>query len=150
MCLAAWLREQASSGIRVTRTLAQTPTTSSTSSATDKFKLLLGIALVIAGIVFYYVLADQQLLIRVAVVIAGVVAGAAVALSSAPGQEAWKFTTSARTEVRKVVWPTKQETTQVTIFVIIAVFIVGILLWLMDWASFHFIYDLILDARLER
>lgn len=111
---------------------------------------MIGIALVIAGIVLYYVLADKQLLIRVAVVIAGVVAGVAVALSSTPGQEAWKFTTSARTEVRKVVWPTKRETTQITIFVVIAVFIIGILLWLMDWASFHVIYDMILDARLER
>lgn len=132
--------------------MAQTAPSNSGSPATaaDKMKLLLGIGLVIGGIVLYYVLIDQAFLIRLAAVVVGVIAGAAVALSSAPGQQAWRFTTSARTEVRKVVWPTKRETTQVTLFVIVAVFIVGLMLWLMDWASFHFVYDLLLNARLQR
>jgi len=126
--------------------LAQTATSNAT-TAIDKIKLLVGILLVIGGIVLYYVLADQQTLVRVLAVIGGFIAGTAVALSSTPGQQAWKFTTSARTEVRKVVWPTKRETMQVTLVVIIAVFIIGLMLWLMDRLSFWVIYDLILGAR---
>ena len=127
--------------------MAQTASGTANATAADKFKLTLAVLLVIAGVALYYVLADQQLLIRVAAVIAGVVAGAAVALTSTPGQAAWRFTSGARTEVRKVVWPTKRETLQVTLFVVVAVFIIGIVLWVMDWAAFWLVYDLILGAR---
>jgi preprotein translocase subunit SecE len=98
----------------------------------DTFKLLLAIAVLIAGIVgFYYYEAESQLYRVLGVVFA---AGVAVAISSTTnlGQSLIGFGREARMEVRKVVWPTRQETVQTTFMVIVAVIIIGIFLWLVD------------------
>ena len=102
------------------------------SNKLDTFKLLLAIAILILGIVgFYYYEAESQLYRVLGVVFA---AGVAVAISSttALGQNLIGFGREARMEVRKVVWPTRQETVQTTFMVLIAVIIIGIFLWLID------------------
>jgi preprotein translocase subunit SecE len=76
--------------------------------------------------------------------VAGVIGAAAIALTSESGRSAWQFGVATRTEVRKVVWPTRRETAQSTMIVIVMVFIVGIYLWLLDALSFWAIYDLTL------
>jgi preprotein translocase subunit SecE len=53
-------------------------------------------------------------------------------LQSQSGKAAWAFVRDARTEVRKVVWPTRKETAQTTLFVIVAVIFMGVCLWLLD------------------
>ena len=60
--------------------------------------------------------------------------GFAVALvyQTAIGQRIWQFSLDSRMEVRKVVWPTRQETIQTTLVVFVMVLIMGILLWLFD------------------
>jgi preprotein translocase subunit SecE len=57
---------------------------------------------------------------------------AAVALQTERGRALWQFASDARMEVRKVVWPSRQETLQTTLVVIVMVLIVGIILWLFD------------------
>ena len=57
---------------------------------------------------------------------------AALALTSAQGRQLWRFALDSRMEVRKVVWPTRQETIQTTLIVIVMVFILGLILWLFD------------------
>ena len=102
------------------------------SNKLDTFKLLLAIAVLIAGIVgFYYYEAESQLYRVLGVVFA---AGVATAISSTTnlGQNLIGFGREARMEVRKVVWPTRQETVQTTFMVIVAVIIIGIFLWLID------------------
>ena len=102
------------------------------SNKLDTFKLLLAIAILIAGIVgFYYYEAESQLYRVLGVVFA---AGVAIAISSTTtlGQNLIGFGREARMEVRKVVWPTRQETVQTTFMVIVAVIIIGIFLWLID------------------
>jgi len=102
------------------------------SNKLDTFKLLLAIVILIAGIVgFYYYEAESQLYRVLGVVFA---AGVAVAISSttALGQNLISFGREARMEVRKVVWPTRQETVQTTFMVLVAVIIIGIFLWLID------------------
>ncbi len=102
------------------------------SNKLDTFKLLLAIVILIAGIVgFYYYEAESQLYRVLGVVFA---AGVAVAISSttALGQNLIGFGREARMEVRKVVWPTRQETVQTTFMVLVAVIIIGIFLWLID------------------
>jgi len=102
------------------------------SNKLDTFKLLLAIAILIAGIVgFYYYEAESQLYRVLAVVFA---AGVAIAISSTTnlGQSLIGFGREARMEVRKVVWPTRQETVQTTFMVIVAVIVIGIFLWLID------------------
>jgi preprotein translocase subunit SecE len=102
------------------------------SNKLDTMKLMLAIAVLIFGIVgFYYFEAESQLYRVLGVVFAALVA---VGISSTTriGQVLISFARESRMEVRKVVWPTRQETVQTTFMVIVAVIIIGIFLWLVD------------------
>ena len=98
----------------------------------DRIKLILAVLLAAGGVVAYYVLTDFSDLIRVLVVVAAVILALGVALWSQPGQSAWSFIRAADREVRKVVWPTRRETVQTTMIVVVMVVIVGFCLWLID------------------
>jgi len=102
------------------------------SNKLDSFKLLLAIAVLIFGIVgFYYYEAESQLY-RVLGVVFAVIVAVAISATTNLGQGLIGFGREARMEVRKVVWPTRQETVQTTFMVIVAVIIIGIFLWLVD------------------
>jgi len=94
--------------------------------------MTVAVLLVAAGIGGFYYFADQSDLVRVLMVLAGFVVGAALAVRTEPGRAAWEFTKGARVEARKVVWPTRRETTQTTIMVIVLVVVVGFFIWLVD------------------
>lgn len=98
----------------------------------DKIKLILAAAIGIAGLVAFYALADQSLLMRVIglLVVAAIVMF--IVYQTARGKQTVEFFKDARTEVRKVVWPTRAETMQTTITVFIIVFLIGLFLWLLD------------------
>jgi len=98
----------------------------------NRIKLILAVLLAAGGVVAYYVLVDYSDLMRVLVVVAAVIASLAVALWSEPGQAAWSFIRAADREVRKVVWPTRRETIQTTMIVVVLVVLVGFVLWLID------------------
>jgi len=115
-------------------------------SVADKLKLVAAAGIVVTGIAGFYYLADQSVLIRAGIVIVSVIAGLAVALTSQPGMAAWEFSKSARTEVRKVVWPTRKETIQSTGIVLLLVLLVGIYLFFVDKIMFWVIYDMILGT----
>ncbi|MGE4659157.1 MAG: preprotein translocase subunit SecE [Arenicellales bacterium] len=110
----------------------------------DKLKLLASGLAVVAAVALFYILGDSSALIRALVVVVGVIAAAGIALTSDPGRSVWQFALATRTEVRKVVWPTRRETAQSTMIVILMVLVVGIYLWLLDAFSFWAIYDLTL------
>jgi preprotein translocase subunit SecE len=98
----------------------------------DTFKLLFAIVILIAGIAgFYHYEAESQLYRVLGVVFASGVA-IAISLTTMLGQNLMGFGREARMEVRKVVWPTRQETLQTTFMVLVAVIIIGIFLWLID------------------
>ena len=107
----------------------------------DKLKLLASGLVVVAAVAGFYWLADTSALVRALVVVAGVIVAAGIALTSEAGKSAWQFAIATRTEVRKVVWPTRRETIQSTMVVILMVLVVGIYLWLLDALSFWAIYD---------
>jgi preprotein translocase subunit SecE len=112
---------------------ADPPNPSSGISAIDIVKLVVAVALAVGSAVAFYWLANQwPMWARVLVVLAGVGFGAAVGLSSGPGKQFRKFLRDAQIEVRKVVWPTRQETWQTTLIVAVAVLIIGILIWIID------------------
>jgi preprotein translocase subunit SecE len=98
----------------------------------DTAKLVLAAILLIAGIYGFYHFAAYSTLLRVIglLVVSGL--AAAVALQTERGRALWQFAGDARNEVRKVVWPTRQETLQTTLIVIVMVLILGIILWLFD------------------
>ena len=105
-----------------------------TTSSFDTLKLMAALAILIAGVVGFYYFEDESQLLRVL----GMLAIAAIALFIASttdvGRRSQAFVKDARVEVRKVVWPTRQETLQTTLAVLIMVVIVAIMLWLIDLA----------------
>ena len=98
----------------------------------DKFKLLVAIAVIVAAISGFYYYADASLLLRVLALLVALGVATTVILQTSIGQQAWGFVGDARTEVRKVVWPTRKETVQTTLIVMVMVFVVAIMLWMFD------------------
>ena len=101
-------------------------------SRPDMMKLLAAGALVLVALVAFYVFANHSLLVRVIGLLLAGGAAVALALRTEPGTETLEFVRGARAEVRKVVWPTRAETTQTTLVVIAMVVIMGLLLWMLD------------------
>ena len=101
-------------------------------SRLDSVKLGMAVLLLAAAVIAFYLFADQSLLLRVIGIL--VVAGISLAIASQTdvGRRTLGAVQDARTEVRKVVWPSRAETTQTTMMVIVMVFIMAILLWLID------------------
>ena len=102
----------------------------------DKLKLFAAFAVLVASIVFYYSYAEDSVLVGVGGILIGIGLACFVALQSNRGKRVWLFAQEARTEVRKVVWPTRAETIQTTLTVIVMVFIVSLMLWLIDMFLF--------------
>jgi preprotein translocase subunit SecE len=102
-------------------------------SSVDTLKLVGALGILLAGIVGFYWLEGESLLLRVIGMLIAVGASVALALQTEKGRQLWSFATDARTEVRKVVWPTRQETIQTTLMVALMVLLTGIFLWIIDW-----------------
>lgn len=101
-------------------------------TALDAAKLGAGIAIVVAGVAGFYLLADQPIWLRWLVVLAAIAAGFLVTLQSQQGKTFWQFVQSSRIELRKVVWPNRQETMQVTLVVFVMVLVLGLFFWGLD------------------
>jgi preprotein translocase subunit SecE len=99
----------------------------------DKVKLGIAVAIVIAGVAGYYLLADQATWMRWLSVLGSLVLAGAVVAFSRYGTELRRFVELSRIELRKVVWPTRQETMQTTIVVFVFVAVAGLFFWALDW-----------------
>jgi len=101
-------------------------------SGADTARLAVAVALLVGAIVAFYWFADQLLLIRVLglLVVAGV--SIFIAAQTVVGHSVIGFLGNTRTEVRKVVWPTRAETTQTVMAVMFVVILMGVLLWVLD------------------
>jgi preprotein translocase subunit SecE len=102
------------------------------SSGVDTVKLVVSATIIVVGIWAFYFFAGYSLLLRVVGLLALSGGAVAVALTTQPGRKLWRFASDSRMEVRKVVWPTRQETIQTTLIVMVMVFLLGVLLWLFD------------------
>jgi preprotein translocase subunit SecE len=98
----------------------------------DIAKLAGAALLLVGGLFAFYYFAEWYVLLRVFLLLAIGGAAAAVAFQTQPGRQLWQFVSDARMEVRKVVWPTRQETIQTTLVVMAMVVVLGIVLWLFD------------------
>ena len=98
----------------------------------DKIKLTAALAIVIGALVGFYAYADQSLLIRVVALLVATGIAATIAVQTEIGGAAWGFSRGSLVEVRKVVWPTRRETIQTTLMVMVMVVIVGLMLWGFD------------------
>ena len=101
-------------------------------SGMDTAKLAVSVALIVAGIYAFYYFEAYSALLRVIGLLAVVGAAVAVAYQTAIGRRIWQFSLDSRTEVRKVFWPSRQETIQTTLIVFAMVLVVGVVLWLFD------------------
>jgi len=106
--------------------------TEQSTSAIDTFKLLTAVLVLIAGVVGFYYFEEESQLLRVLGMLAVAVVAFLIAATSDTGRRGLGFVKDARVEVRKVVWPTRQETLQTTIAVLFMVILVAIMLWLFD------------------
>ncbi len=116
-------------------------------SAADRAKSALAIAAVIAGVVGFYLLEAQPLVVRVASVLAGIGAGIAIGWFSGPGRRFYGFARESWSETKRVVWPTRKETWQMTLTVFVFVVIMALFLWLVDKTLEVALYDWILRWR---
>jgi len=101
-------------------------------SAIDTFKLMTAVLVLLAGVVGFYYFEEESQLLRVLGMLAVAVIAFLIAATSDVGRRSLGFVKDARVEVRKVVWPTRQETVQTTIAVLFMVVLVAIMLWLFD------------------
>ena len=102
------------------------------SSFIDTIKLLLSAAVLFSGLYSYYYYLQVSLPLRVLMVLGGLFVGTAIAMTSFQGKQLLSFIQSSRIEIRKVVWPTNQETSQTTIAVFVFTLVMGIFFWGLD------------------
>ena len=111
------------------------------STIVDSAKLVLASAVLSGGIAGYYWFAGMPVAVRILMVLAGLGLGAALLFWSAQGQVLWQYIQGSRVELRKMVWPTRQETLQTTLVVFVFVLLLGVFFWLVDmllaWATRH-------------
>ena len=98
----------------------------------DWLKWLIVVGVLAGGVFANWYYQDEMLLLRVAGLLG--IAGVAVllALQTGRGRAIWSLLKEARTEVRRVVWPSNQETTQTTLVVLLLVFVFALILWGLD------------------
>ena len=101
-------------------------------SAKDTALMLLSIVVLLAGIVAFYWYDELALPFRVAMVVAGLAAGAGLMWFTWYGREFWQFAQAARIELRKVVWPEREETIKTTYVVFGFAVLMGLFFWLLD------------------
>ena len=101
-------------------------------SGMDTVKLVVALLVLTAGIAGFYLFEEYSQLLRVLGLLGMAVIAVLIVLQTAVGKNVWRFAADARTEVRKVVWPTRQETIQTTLIVLFVVLLMGIFLWLVD------------------
>ena len=109
----------------------------------DIVKQAFSVLFVVAGVAaFYYFSTDHtyfkevRLLYRVLGLVVIVLIALGMMLTTDVGRTVWNFVLESKQEVRKVVWPTREETMRTTLLVFAMVFIVGLILWLLDMSLF--------------
>ncbi|MCK5898057.1 MAG: preprotein translocase subunit SecE [Methylococcales bacterium] len=111
-------------------------TTEDTANVLDIIKQIISILLVVAGMAAFYYFPEILLLYRVLALVVIVASAIGLFFTTAAGQNIWVFMLEAKLEVRKVVWPTREETIRTTLLVFGMVFLVGLGLWLLDMFLF--------------
>lgn len=98
----------------------------------DTVKIFLALAILIGSIFGYYYYANESALLRAVGVLVAFAVAVWVAFQSVQGQTLWKFIQGSRVELRKVVWPTREEAIQTTGIVLLFATIMGVFFWLLD------------------
>ncbi|SAI03533.1 preprotein translocase subunit SecE [Bordetella ansorpii] len=116
-------------------------------STADRVKLGLAVLVIIAGIVGFSVLGAQPLAARVGVFIGSLVIAAVIAWFSEPGRRTISFGQESYNEVKRVSWPTRKETMQMTGIVFAFVAVMGLFMWLLDKGIEWILYGILLGWK---
>jgi len=107
--------------------------------APDKAKLTVGCVLVLAGVAGFYILTGQSVWLRWGAVVGGLVLAIVVVATSRYGAAIKQFVLDSRVELRKIVWPSRNETGMTTLVVFAFVIAAGLFFWVLDlvlaWAT---------------
>ena len=117
------------------------------STGADKAKLVGAFFLVIASIAAFYLLSKQGAVVQWGALVVGLVAASMTFLVSEQGKQLLGFGKDSWKEVKKVVWPTRKETLQMTLYVFAFLVVMALFLWLTDKTLEWVLYDLILGWR---
>ena len=113
----------------------------------DKAKLAAAAALVIAAVVAFYALSQQDLWLRVVALLALMIVAVATFFTSEPGKQLIAYGQDSIREVKKVVWPTRKEALQMTGYVFAFVVVMALFLWMTDKTLEWLLYDLVLGWK---
>jgi len=98
----------------------------------DTVLLLASVAILVGSIVAYYYYANESVLLRTLGVLVALIAAIWVAMQSAQGKTLWGFIQGSRVELRRVVWPTREEAIQTSLIVLVFAAVMGTFFWLLD------------------
>jgi preprotein translocase subunit SecE len=117
------------------------------STGADKAKLAAAAVLLVAGVAAFYLLAKQDLWLRVVTLLVLLVLAVATFFTSESGKQLIAFGRDAWREVQKVVWPARKEALQMTGYVFAFVVVMALFLWVTDKTLEWALYDLILGWK---
>jgi preprotein translocase subunit SecE len=124
-----------------------TPAAETVSTGADKAKLAVAGLLVVGAVAAFYLMAQQDLWLRVVALLAILAAAVGVFFTSEPGKQLVAYGRDSWREVGKVVWPTRKEAMQMTGYVFAFVFVMALFLWLTDKTLEWVLYDLVLGWK---
>ncbi len=116
-------------------------------SGAEKVKLALVACLLVAAVVAFYMLSKQGQLVQWGALLVGVIVASFVLFATQAGKDLIGFGRDSTREVRKVVWPSRKEATQMTLYVFGFVVLMALFLWGTDKTIEWVIFDLLLGWR---
>ena len=129
------------------KVMTTNPQVETVSTGADKAKLAAAGLLVVGAVVAFYLLGKQDMWLRVGALLVILAAAVAVYFTSESGKQLIAFGRDSVREVKKVVWPTRKEASQMTLYVFAFVVVMALFLWLTDKTLEWALYDLILGWR---
>jgi preprotein translocase subunit SecE len=127
--------------------MSTSPPVETVTSGTDKAKLAGSVLLLVASVVAFYYLGKQDLWVRIAALLVLMAGAVALFFTSESGKQLIAFGQDSVKEVKKVVWPSRKEATQMTGYVFAFVFVMALYMWLTDKTLEWVIFSLILGWR---
>jgi preprotein translocase subunit SecE len=123
------------------------PPVETVSTGADKAKLAVAGVLVVGAVVAFYALNKQDQWVRVIALLGLMAVAVGIFFTSESGKQLIAYGQDSIKEVKKVVWPTRKEATQMTMYVFAFVFVMALFLWLTDKTMEWVLYDLILGWK---
>ena len=101
-------------------------------SKNNSLLLVVSLLVLVTGVILFYYFSEVRLFYRVLGILLSIVVASSIMYQTDFGKTVFNYVSESKIELKKVTWPTKQETTQTTLGVLVIVVIIGLILWLID------------------